>query len=110
MSHEITIDCDVLSAHAAKVDAIAQRLNESIGAITYMTLGSDAYGIMCATAALPTTMMGVGAGASLAATRDLLERSSRIVKLVIADFAECEAAAVDGIRALDAQLGAGVRI
>lgn len=110
MTHEIAIDCDILDAHAAKVSAIAQRLEAPIGAISYMTLGSDAYGLMCAAAAAPTTLMGVGAGASLAATRELLERSSRIVKLITRDFAECEATAIDGIRTLDAQLGGGVAV
>jgi len=110
VSYEIAIDCDQLEAHAQKIDRIADSLDDPIGAITYMTLGGDAYGVMCAMAAMPTNAMGAGAGASLVATRALLRRSADIVRTISRDFATCERENIDSIRIMEARLGGVVEV
>lgn len=86
----IALEFDALREHAHKVQQAADELDDPIGAIAYTTLGSDAYGLMCSFAALPTTALGVGAGASLVATRELLKRSAQVMELVVDSFEEHE--------------------
>lgn len=101
---EIAIDCGGLQAQAASVERVARSLDDPINAITYMTLGADAYGVMCGFAAIPTTAMGLGAQASLIATRALLERAAAIAKLVASEFEERESQYCTEIRELETQL------
>jgi|APHig2749369809_1036254.scaffolds.fasta_scaffold77668_2 hypothetical protein len=104
MSGEIAIDCGGLQAQAADVERVARSLDDPINAISYMTLGSDAYGLMCGFAAIPTTVMGLGAQASLIATRALLERAAALARLVASDFEERESQYCTEIRELEAEL------
>jgi hypothetical protein len=110
VSYELAIDCGQLESHAAKIDRIADSLDDPIGAITYMTLGSDAYGIMCGMAALPTNALGAGAGASLVATRAILRRAADIVRTISQDFATCEQENIDSIRIMEERLDGVVQV
>jgi hypothetical protein len=110
VSYELAIDCGQLESHAQKIDRIADSLDDSIGAITYMTIGSDAYGLMCAMAAMPTNAMGIGAGASLVATRAILHRAADIVRSISQDFATCEQEHIDSIRIMQDELDGVVQV
>ncbi len=104
MSHEIAIDCGGLQAQAQSVREVARSLDDPINAIAYMTLGSDAYGIMCGFAAAPTVVLGAGAGASLIATRALLERAAAIAESIAAEFEERESQYCTDLRELESRL------
>ncbi|MFG6402573.1 MULTISPECIES: hypothetical protein [unclassified Microbacterium] len=90
MSYGIDLDCGGLRDHAGRIDNIARSLDDPIGAVQYVTLGADAYGIMCGFAGLPTTLMGAGAGAALLATRGVLERAAELVRLAADEFEQQE--------------------
>jgi hypothetical protein len=110
VSHQITVDCGGLRSHAQRVEDVARGLDDPINAIGFMTIGSDAYGLMCGFAALPTVAMGVGAGASLVATRELLRRAAGIVRAIAEDFEQREAENCADIRELESRLDGTVYV
>jgi hypothetical protein len=110
MSHEIAVDCGGLRSHAQQVEEVARGLDDPINAIGFMTIGSDAYGLMCGFAALPTVAMGAGAGASLVATRELLLRTAGVVRAIAEDFERREAENCAEIRELESRLDGTVYV
>lgn len=90
MSYSIDLDCGGLRDQARQVEDVARSLDEPIGAIRYVTLGADAYGLMCGFAGAPTTLLGAGAGAALAATQGILERAARLARLAANEFEQQE--------------------
>lgn len=110
MSHLIDLNCGDLRDHASRVEQVASSLDEPIGAIAYVTIGSDAYGLMCGFAAAPTVLMGVGAGAALLATRGVLERAATLARLAAADFEQRELDNCSELKELESTLDGTVYV
>lgn len=106
----IQVDPDFLRQHATKITAISHEVAEASAAAAHVALGGQAFGIMCAFAAVPTTMLGLGAMGAVASVERALGRAATAATQMADDFENLENRFVQELETLRAEIDGGVYV
>lgn len=102
MSDRIRVDTDLLRQHAMKITRISDDVSEARAAVQHVTVGGQAFGVLCAFAAAPTTLLGISALGALQSVEQALLRASRAALQMADDFDHVETKYVHELDALRA--------
>lgn len=101
MAELISIDPQLITAHAARVDQVASDVALARDAASSMKMGDGAFGILCAFMVPPATIVSEFAKSAIASAERLVERSTRELRGVGTDFSTYEEESVAGINSMN---------
>ncbi|MDQ1176274.1 type VII secretion target [Microbacterium sp. SORGH_AS_0421] len=104
----IRVDPDFLRQHARKVAALSSDVAEAASAAGHVSLGGQAFGIICAFAATPTTLLGLSATGALQSVERALGRAATAATQMADDFEDLENRFVYELETLRAKIDGGV--
>jgi hypothetical protein len=104
MAQTITIDPDLITAHAARVDQVASDIEVARSAGGSTNMAGGAFGIMCAFLVPPASLVANIAMQAISSAEDMVKRSSTELKGVVQDFTQLEEALVADLKKIESGL------
>jgi hypothetical protein len=105
MAKRIAVDGELIHAHAARVERVADDVAVARRAAAATNMGGGAFGVICAFLVPPASLAATMAASAIAAAEGMLERSAREVRGVATDMAAVEDDIVRAVRVLEKGLG-----
>ncbi|MEQ6895916.1 hypothetical protein [Microbacterium sp. KR10-403] len=105
MAGQITIDQDLIIAHAARVRQVSADVQTARDAASATSMSGGAFGILCAFLVGPATLVATAASAAIGSAQGLVDRSADEVRGVGDDMAAFEEELAASIRQIEGALG-----
>jgi hypothetical protein len=105
MGGRISVDADLISAQAARVELVASDVRVAVDAAGSTNMGGGAFGVVCAFLVPPAQLAAGMAAQALTAAEQMLQRSAAELRGVGSDLAAFEDDVVQSVRALEQGLG-----
>ncbi|WP_036284217.1 hypothetical protein [Microbacterium luticocti] len=105
MGGHITIDQDLIIAHAARVRQVSSDVQVARDAASATNMSGGAFGVMCAFLVAPATLVATAASAAIASAQGLVDRSATELRGVADDMAAFEEELAVSIRQIESALG-----
>lgn len=103
-AERITVDADLVSAHASRVIAVSSGVAAAADAAGSANVGGGAFGVLCAFLVGPAAVATSMAQQAIRSAEGMLERSAREVRGVAADLDAYEDDVVRVVSALAAEV------
>jgi hypothetical protein len=104
MAETITIDPDLIAAHAARVDQVAGDIGVARSAGGSTNMAGGAFGVMCAFLVPAASMVASMAMSAITSAEDMVKRSSTELKEVVKDFTTTEDAIIADVKSIQSGL------
>jgi len=104
MAGTITIDPDLITAHAARVEQVASDIQVALSAAGQTNMGGGAFGVMCSFLVAPATLVATMASSAISSAEDMVKRSATELKGVVDDFTQTEETLVADIKSIQSGL------
>jgi len=104
MGEKISVDPDVVTYHAARVEQAAADAHVAVTAAQSMNVAGGAFGLMCSFLVGPALATTEAAKFMLVSVENLIGRSATTLRAGVGDFAGYEDHVIDTVRALRGDL------
>lgn len=104
MGDLISVDPDVVTYHATRVEQAASDAHVAVTAAQSMNVAGGAFGLMCAFLVTPAMVTTEAAKLMLVSVENLIGRSATVLRAGVGDFVVHEERVIDTVRALQADL------
>ena len=105
MTGRITVDADLITAHAARVETVAADVSIASDAAGSTNMAGGAFGVLCAFLVPPAGIAASMAQSAIRAAEGMVRRSATELRGVATDMAAFEDDVVQAVATLDGQLG-----
>jgi hypothetical protein len=104
MPGQITVDADLISAHAARVDTVAADIAVASDAAGSTNMGGGAFGVLCAFLVGPASFAASMAQQAIRSAEGMVQRSATELRGVATDMAAFEDDVMQATAALESQV------
>jgi hypothetical protein len=107
VAESISVDFDIVSQHASRVERVAADIGVAQEAIGSVNLGGGAFGLMCSFMVPPVQIVSALASSAVGAAHDMVERSAREIRAAGKDLEAFEEYATSEFAALENEVPSG---
>jgi hypothetical protein len=104
MAGSITIDPDVISSHAQRVEQVAADIKKALDAASGANVSGGAFGVMCAFLVPVAMLVSKEAGSAISSAESMVTRSASELKAVVDDFTKLEDALSSDLKKIQSGL------
>jgi hypothetical protein len=104
VGEKISVDPEVVTYHAARVEQAASDAHVAVTAAQSMNVAGGAFGLMCSFLVAPAMATTEAAKLMLVSVENLIGRSATTLRAGVGDFAGYEEHVIDTVRALRGDL------